>query len=100
MADRFDVPTAEDKASKEGLIGKRITIYWDGDQAFYPCKVVSYDEDRDKYQVLYENDPTGVTYEENLRQSVWKIWNKSDEEYMTMLQEQVSCRSNEIMQKW
>lgn len=100
MADRFEIPTAEDLAAREGLVGKRITIYWDGDEAFYACKVVSYDAGREKYKVLYENDPTGMTYEENLATSVWKIWNKSEEEYIAMMQEQVCCNLNEIMHAW
>lgn len=90
MTDFYEVPSAEDINSNERLVGSRITVYWDGDDAFYPCRVMSYDKMQDRYIVLYENDPSQVRYPEDLKKSTWKLWKGSDEDYMKMLAEQVS----------
>ena len=85
IMDKFEIPTAEQQLGGEALVGKKISIYWDGDAAFYPCQVTKYDAVRDKYQVLYENDSSGIAYDENLSKSVWKIWTGTDEEYLNMI---------------
>jgi hypothetical protein len=89
MTDFYEIPTSEEKSSDGHLVGARITIYWDGDDAFYPARVMSYDKSQDSYVVFYENDSSGVKYTEDLKRSTWKLWKGSDEDYSKMLAEQV-----------
>lgn len=74
------------------LVGERITIYWDGDDVFYPARILDFIEDTNMYKVVYENDESEMIYEENLTTSTWKIWRGSDEEYMKMLENMVSSK--------
>lgn len=71
--DGFEVPSSLEASWTEELVGHRITIFWDGDNAFYPCLVVRYHPMKDKFSVRYENDDSGVEYLENLRKASWKI---------------------------
>jgi hypothetical protein len=70
----FRVPTDIEKKYGDQLIGRRIRIYWDGDDAFYPGSVTSYDPETGLHKVLYENDATGDPYEENLAESKWELF--------------------------
>ncbi len=44
MSDQYRIPTNEEKSQKQDLIGKKITIFWDGDDVYYPGVVKGYDE--------------------------------------------------------
>jgi hypothetical protein len=85
MNENFVVPTEDERNSKESLVGWRITIYWDGDDAFYPCRVMSYDPATGQHNVQYENDNSSIPYAENLTTSNWKAWRGSDDDYAIML---------------
>jgi hypothetical protein len=80
LEDKFIIP--ESNQYGENLIGKRISIFWPGDNVYYQALVIKYDEPKDKHIVLYENDFSGKQYNENLRKSHWKIWSGTDEEYV------------------
>ncbi len=100
MADLYEIPSQDDIHGNERLVGARITVYWDGDDAFYPCRVVNYDKSQDRHTVLYENDASGVRYSEDLKKSTWKVWKGTDEDYMKMLQEQVSSIFIQLRNQW
>lgn len=70
----FRLPKPHEKLWKHELIDKKINIFWDGDNVFYPCQVIGYNEIDDKHIVLYENDDTGEKYEEDLNSNAWEIW--------------------------
>jgi hypothetical protein len=70
----FRAPTADEKKMTTELIGRRVRIYWDGDDAYYPAAIVSYNPDINKHKVLYENDATGIEYDEDLVVSGWQIF--------------------------
>lgn len=89
MSDQYRIPTNEEKSQKQDLIGKKITIFWDGDDVYYPGVVKGYDEKDDKYSVLYDGDISGEVYTEDLVQSAWKIWAGTDEEYARQMENKV-----------
>jgi hypothetical protein len=78
---KFQFPT-DSTLYGEKLISKRISVYWDGDNVYYPCLVKKYISSSDKHMVVYENDFSGKEYPENLRKQYWKIWTGSEEEYV------------------
>lgn len=86
----FTDPTPEEVSSGPTLIGNIINIFWDGDNVFYPAKVIRYDQGANTYWVLYENDATGQEYEENLSKSQWKIWRSTEEEFHKAFPPEVS----------
>lgn len=90
MHEQYCDPLPEEADSKEGLVGARITIYWDGDDAYYPCRVIEYVPESQQHVVLYEKDSSDAKYPEDLKSSKWKIWRGSDEEYEAMLATMVS----------
>lgn len=71
--DSFCEPTEEESQWVEELVGRRISVFWDGDQVFYPALVTRYDEAKEKFLILYEGDEGGREYVEDLRNVVWKI---------------------------
>jgi len=80
MDSKFEFPNEVEINWRDELVGKHIAIYWDGDQTYFPCTVVKYDGQRDKFHVFYESDQR-KKYIENLRRTAWKIWKGSEEEY-------------------
>lgn len=87
----FESPSATERSYGAELVGSLIVVFWDGDNVYYPAKVVSYENEQDKFNVLYENDDSGGLYSEDLRQSVWKIWRGSHEQMQQYFQNKV-CR--------
>lgn len=81
MADLYRFPTREEKQFGQELVGKKITIYWDGDNVFYPCTVIEFDSSNGKFNVEYEENSDGEKYSEDLKTSTWKIWAGTEEEY-------------------
>ena len=82
MSDNYRAPSATEAAFRQELVGSKITIFWDGDNAFYPCIVKGYDDKTDTFSVLYEENDNGEVYSENLRTSKWKIWDGSDADFV------------------
>ena len=72
----FRDPTPTEKALSSDLIGKRVEIFWDGDNIFYSGRIKGYKSRNGTHAVLYDNDETGKIYEENLRTSVWRVYEK------------------------
>ena len=70
----FRDPTSEERFSCHELEGRRIQIYWDGDKCYYPARVIRYNPQEDNYTVLYENDDTNQEYTEDLKNTIWEIW--------------------------
>lgn len=81
MTDAYRFPSRDEKLLGQELIGKKITIFWDGDNVFYPCTVTGYDGSNGKFTVEYEENSSGEKYTEDLKSSTWKIWAGTDEEY-------------------
>lgn len=82
MSSHFRDPTPDELAASAGdLVGRRISLWWDGDEVFYPCKVVSFDESTGVINVKYDNDDAGPICEEKLENQAWKIWTGTDEDF-------------------
>lgn len=81
MTDSYRFPSRDEKLLGQELIGKKITIFWDGDNVFYPCTVTGFDGSNGKFTVEYEENSSGEKYTEDLKSSSWKIWAGTDEEY-------------------
>ena len=79
-------PTTEEKGAGDSIKGCHIEIFWDGDNVYYPGRVLGYDPTTDKHIVLYDGEPEGSEYLEDLRTSVWRIWDPS-----TMTDEEVAA---------
>lgn len=77
----FRNPTKEERSGDERLVNQRIAIYWDGDNVYYPGRVVSYNAEAATAQVLYENDESGEQYEESLAEVRWLLWDESAENH-------------------
>lgn len=90
MSVQYRSPTAEEKTQNHELVGKRISIFWDGDNVYYPGLVTAYDPNGDKFSVVYEESSPGEVYTEDLRSSTWKIWSGTDEEYAATLEMKVN----------
>jgi hypothetical protein len=76
----FREPTDEEKDFQTySLVNKRISIYWDGNDEFFPALVLTFDRETDQFSVLYDG-PDDQIYKENLKESVWKIWDENYEE--------------------
>jgi hypothetical protein len=81
MADRFVDPSPAEKVATMGIVGRIVSIWWDGDNVFYPGKVVGYQKNDGKHQVMYDNDDKGAVSKEKLSKQPWKIWDGEEEEY-------------------
>ena len=79
--DKFRDPSPEEAAATTALVGHRINIWWDGDNVFYPCKIVAFNEEDNKHSVRYDNDEEGAISPELLTAQPWKIWDGSAEEF-------------------
>lgn len=79
-------PTEEEKSGGDSLKDCYIEIYWDGDNLYYPGRVLGYDPTTDKHLVLYDGECEGSEYLEDLRSSVWRIGDPS-----TMTDEEVAA---------
>lgn len=91
MSDNYRFPTREEKQYGVELVGKKIAIYWDGDDVYYPGVVTGFDENTQKFTVEYEEDSTNEKYMEDLKSSSWKIWAGTDDEYVAEREKKV-CR--------
>jgi len=81
MASKFVEPSPEEKSATRALIGRRVNIWWDGDQVFYPAKVVDFQDTDGAHLVKYDNDDEGAVCPEILNTQPWQIWDGSDEEF-------------------
>ena len=77
----FFPPRAEENNATRALVGRRISIYWDGDRVFFPAKVLDYRDSDGKHVVKYDNDADGDVYDELLRGQKWRIWRGTDAEF-------------------
>ena len=73
----FREPTLEEKSKLIIKSGSRVEIFWDGDYVFYPAVVVKYDVAGGKHTVVYDNDDTGEEYSEDLKTTLFRIWDES-----------------------
>lgn len=85
----FRDPSEEEKRNEDDLTGRKIAIFWDGDDVFYNGEIVSYDSVKKVFMVKYDNDSTGEVYEENLFATVWKIWDDKSEDSPDYVNKQV-----------
>jgi hypothetical protein len=81
MADLFCEPSAAQQVAKSGLVGKRISLWWDGDAVFFPAKVIAFDAAANVHSVRYDNDDTSELYPEILSRQPWKIWSGNEEDF-------------------
>lgn len=74
MSIKYRVATPEDfqKLGAE-FVGVKISIFWDGDNVYYPCTVVRYDSEKDEFFVKYDSDKGDVEHCEDLRNGKWKV---------------------------
>jgi hypothetical protein len=82
MADLFSEPGGEQQFYTTELIGKRIAIFWDGDDTYFSAMVVSYNLTENQHYVKYDNDDTSDLYPEALDNQPWKIWGGNEDEFL------------------
>lgn len=83
MADLFCEPGGEQQFSTTELIGKRIAIFWDGENTYFSATVISFNLTESKHYVRYDNDDTSDLYPEILNDQPWKIWGGSEDEFLS-----------------
>lgn len=90
----FRDPLPEERCLGEQLLGNRVEIYWDGDDVFYPAIVNGFNHNSSKHSVIYDNDDSGIIYEEDFssNSSVWRIWDDT----MVGADEKVSLDSSRL----
>lgn len=96
MVDLFIEPSIEQKANFEGLVGNQISIFWDGENEYFPAKVINYAEGI--HTVRYDSDEPDVLYPETLNdgETKWKIWSGTKEEY-SVLYDQTKTKVKKIL---
>lgn len=72
-ANCFQEPTDAQKAALTSIVDHIIEIFWDGDDVYYPCTVLSVNGDNN-VSVRYFGDSEDPA-DENLLESKWRIWN-------------------------
>lgn len=90
MSDQYRLPTSEEKLLKSELIGRKVSIFWDGDDVFYPGTVTGYDAARDSFSVVYDENSSGEVYTEDFKTTTWKLWCGTDEEYAKQIELKVT----------
>ncbi len=63
-------PTRVGKAASKALVRRLIEVYWDGNEEWYECEVLAYDETSKKHSVRYTADEYGC--EEDLSAVCWR----------------------------
>ena len=63
-------PLKMGKAAAKAIVRRFIEIYWDGEDKYFECEVLSYDEATKKHRVFYPDD--GHECEEDLREIPWR----------------------------
>jgi hypothetical protein len=79
--DLFIDPSPAEKVATDGLIGRRVNIWWDGDNVFYPGKIVGYQSTDGAHQVKYDNDDEGPVCAEQLSKQPWKLWSGTEADF-------------------
>jgi hypothetical protein len=82
MSDMFCEPGGEQQFYTTELIGKRIAIFWDGDDTYFSAMVISFNLTENKHYVRYDNDDTSDLYPEALDDQPWKIWGGNEDEFL------------------
>ena len=85
MESVFRLPNAEEAILNEKLVGRVISIYWDGDSTYFPCEVISFKEERNTYVVRYFGSDNEIT-EEKLTESIWLIWTGTKSDYISRME--------------
>jgi hypothetical protein len=83
-------PSDDEKSNQDSLKGRKIAIFWDGDDVYYTGVVVTSDSANNKFQVAYDNDNSGELYDEKLAESVWMIWDDNCEDSPEYLAKKVN----------
>ena len=82
MAGVFRLPTDDETSLKEELVGRVISIFWDGDSSYYPCEVLAFKGESNTYVVKYYGSDNEIS-DEKLTESVWLIWSGSKVDYVS-----------------
>lgn len=89
----FRDATEEERNLREQLVGRRVSIYWEGDSVFYPGKVVDYDEMNQLYKVQYDEGDE-PPYDEDLSNLPrWMIFEGTEADYTAFVQQKVNFDS-------
>jgi hypothetical protein len=81
----FREPTEDEKSARGAkFVGLVLSIFWDGDDAYYPCEVTGYDGTTQQHTVKYFNavSEEEANATEDLSASTWKIWPGSKDQYL------------------
>eukprot|EP01038_Epipyxis_sp_PR26KG_P004667 gene4667-6556_t len=73
-------PTDEEIAkldNPEDVVNNKIAIWWDGDNIYYPGIIAGYNPRKNHFRVKYDNDTSGIIYDEDLSSTKWRIFDEN-----------------------
>lgn len=86
----FRAPRVEEVSDPGALVGRRVEIFWDGDNRHYSGRVVGFDESSRLHGVKYD-DGDEDPYEEDLSgTSGWRIFDGDEEAFQALRESQVT----------
>ena len=81
----FENVTSDELNDHDGMTGKRIQVYWDGDKVFYSAVIRGYVKESGAYVVVYDSDSaTEIPVLEDLKSqplNYVKVWRGDDDQY-------------------
>ena len=83
----FREPTEDEKSARGAkFVGLILSIFWDGDDAYYPCEVTGYDATSLQHTVRYfnANNEDEAKATEDFSSTLWKIWPGSKDQYLSL----------------
>ena len=99
---RFRDATPAELAANGELVGRRVEIFWETEDKFFPAKIKTFSPDQDdatedRFFVEYDNDPEYNDHEQfhhfshNLRKSIWRIWDSRFDDCIAEEAEEEAC---------
>lgn len=85
-APTFREPTEDEKSTRGAkFVGLIISIFWDGDNAYYPCEVTGYESSTKHHQVKYFNAESEeeANATEDLSNTPWKLWSGTKDQFFS-----------------
>ena len=76
----------EEKSSGDDLVGRIVSIFWDGDDEYYPCEVTSYNDSSKEHTVVYFDGNEKSS--EVLSEVKLKLWSGTKSEFNAYYKEE------------
>ena len=85
----FRAPRPEELEDLRGLVGRRVEIFWDGDDRHYSGRVVGFDESSRLHSVKYDDGDEDPYEEDLLGGAGWRIFEGDEAAFRALQKSQV-----------